>query len=144
MRFNAVVKTDGTLRIKNRKMFDDHLRSMSRDKDYDIEVEVKPKRRVRSIFQNAYYFGIVLYMISDRLRGLGHDVDKEMTHEFLKGRFLFTEMHDPKTGEVMKIPKKTRELTPSEFMDYLEHVKQFSAEVLDLYIPDPNEQLEIE
>jgi hypothetical protein len=43
----------------------------------------------------------------------------------------------------MKIPRKTSELATGEFMEYLEHVKQFAAETLDLYIPDPNEQLEI-
>jgi len=44
---------------------------------------------------------------------------------------------------VMKIPRKTSELATEEFMEYIEHVKQFAAETLDIYIPDPNEQLEI-
>ena len=116
---------------------------MSREKDYDVTIEVKPMKRYRSNFQNAYYWGIVVAMISERLRELGHDVDRDLTHEFLKGRFLFTELLDPSTGEVMRIPKKTSELTTAEFMDYMEYVKQFAAETLDIYIPDPNEQLEI-
>jgi hypothetical protein len=143
MKFNAIVNPDGTLRVKNRALFDEYLRSLSRDKEYEVEVEVRPKRRYRSVFHNAYYFGVCVQMICDRLREFGHDVDKEMTHEFLKSRFLFNELNDEKTGEVMKIPKKTRDLTTSEFMDYLEQVKQFAAETLDIYIPDPNEQLEL-
>lgn len=117
---------------------------MSREKDLAVTVEVKVKRRFRSEMQNAYYWGVVVAMIADRLRELGHDVDRDLAHEFLKGRFLYSELTDPNTGEVMKIPRKTSELATGEFMDYLEHVKQFAAETLDLYIPDPNEQLEIQ
>lgn len=143
MKYNAVVTPQGSLRIKNRHLFDEEVRSMSRDKDYEVTVEVKPRKRYRSTIQNAYYWGIVVAMISERLRELGHDVDRDLTHEFLKGRFLFTELLDPSTGEMMRIPKKTSELTTSEFMDYMEYVKQFAAETLDIYIPDPNEQLEL-
>ena len=143
MKYNAVITPQGSLRIKNRHLFDEEVRSMSREKDYEVTVEVKPRKRYRSTIQNAYYWGIVVAMISERLRELGHDVDRDLTHEFLKGRFLFTELLDPSTGEVMRIPKKTSELTTSEFMDYLEYVKQFAAETLDIYVPDPNEQLEL-
>ena len=143
MKYNAVITPQGSLRIKNRHLFDEEVRSMSREKDYEVTVEVKPRKRYRSTIQNAYYWGIVVAMISERLRELGHDVDRDLTHEFLKGRFLFTELLDPSTGEMMRIPKKTSELTTSEFMDYLEYVKQFAAETLDIYVPDPNEQLEL-
>ena len=116
---------------------------MSRDKDLAVTVEVKIKKYRRSNEFNNYYWGVVVAMIVERLRELGHDIDRDLTHEFLKGRFLYSELTDPSTGEVMRIPKKTSELATGEFMEYLEHVKQFAAETLDLYIPDPNEQLEI-
>jgi hypothetical protein len=116
---------------------------MSRDKDLAVTIEVKVKKRVRSDVQNAYYWGVVVAMISERLRELGHDVDRDLTHEFLKGRFLYSELTDPNTGEVMRIPRKTSELATEEFIEYMEHIKQFAAETLDIYIPDPNEQLEI-
>lgn len=82
-------------------------------------------------------------MVCQRLREIGHDVDKDLTHEFLKGRFLYTEMVDPETGEVMKIPRKTSDLSTQEFIDYTEQVKQFAAEKLDLFIPDPNDNAEL-
>ena len=143
MKHNGVITPQGALRIYNRPLFDEEVRAMSREKDLAVTVEVKIKKRVRSDVQNAYYWGVVVAMIVERLRELGHDVDRDLTHEFLKGRFLYSELTDPNTGEVMKIPRKTSELATGEFMDYLEHVKQFAAETLDLYIPDPNEQLEI-
>jgi hypothetical protein len=143
MKHNGVITPQGALRIYNRPLFDEEVRAMSREKDLAVTIEVKPKRRFRSDVQNAYYWGVVVMMIVERLRELGHDVDRDLTHEFLKGRFLYSELTDANTGEVMKIPRKTSELATGEFMDYLEHVKQFAAETLDLYIPDPNEQLEI-
>jgi hypothetical protein len=143
MKHNAVITPQGALRIYNRPLFEEEVRAMSRETDLAVTVEVKLKKRVRSDVQNAYYWGVVVAMISQRLRELGHDVDRDLTHEFLKGRFLYTEFTDPTSGEVMKIPRKTSELATEEFMEYVEHVKQFAAETLDIYIPDPNEQLEI-
>ena len=143
MKHNGVITPQGALRIYNRPLFEEEVRAMSRDKDLAVTVEVKIKKYRRSNEFNNYYWAIVVAMISERLRELGHDVDKDLAHEFLKGRFLYSELTDPSTGEVMKIPKKTSELATGEFMEYLEHVKQFAAETLDLYIPDPNEQLEI-
>jgi len=143
MKHNGVITPQGALRIYNRPLFDEEVRAMSREKDLAVTIEVKVKRNVSSDVQNAYYWGVVVAMIVERLRELGHDVDRDLTHEFLKGRFLYSELTDPNTGEVMRIPRKTSELATGEFMDYLEHVKQFAAETLDIYIPDPNEQPEI-
>jgi hypothetical protein len=143
MKHNAVITPQGALRIYNRPLFEEEVRAMSREKDLAVTIEVKLKKRFRSDVQNAYYWGVVVAMISQRLRELGHDVDRDLTHEFLKGRFLYTEFTDPASSEVMKIPRKTSELATEEFIEYMEHVKQFAAETLDIYIPDPNEQLEI-
>lgn len=143
MKHSAVITPQGALRIYNRPLFDEEVRAMSRDKDLAVTIEVKLKKRFRSDVQNAYYWGVVVAMISERLKELGHEVDRDLTHEFLKGRFLYSELTDPTTGEVMRIPRKTSELATEEFIAYLEQVKQFAAETLDIYIPDPNEQLEI-
>ena len=143
MKHSAVITPQGALRIYNRPLFEEEVRAMSRDTDLAVTIEVKLKKRVRSDVQNAYYWGVVIAMIVERLRELGHDVDRDLTHEFLKGRFLYTELTDPTSGEVMKTPRKTSELATEEFMEYVEHIKQFAAETLDIYIPDPNEQLEI-
>ena len=117
---------------------------MARENDVKVTIEVKKARVQRSLMQNAYYFGVVVTMVQERLRDLGHDITKEDTHNLLRGRLLFTELIDEKTGEVVKIPKSTKNLTKAEFMDYLEDIKRFGAEVLDIVIPDPGEQLKIQ
>jgi hypothetical protein len=137
MKHNAIITTQGSLRISNRPLFEEEIRSMSRDKDYPVTIEVKPRKVYRSLPMNSYYWGVVVAMISERLRELGHDVDKDLTHEFLKGRFLYTEMN---TGEeTMRIPRKTSDLSTTEFEEYVEMVKRFAAETLEVFIPDPND-----
>jgi hypothetical protein len=143
MKHNGVITPQGALRIYDRPLFEEQVRAMSRDKDLAVTIEVKPRKVYRTLPMNSYYWGVVVAMVSDRLRELGHDIDRDLTHEFLKGRFLYSELTDPNTGEVMKIPRKTSELATEEFIEYMEHVKQFAAETLDIYIPDPNEQLQI-
>jgi len=117
---------------------------MARENDVKVTIEVKKAKVTRSLMQNAYYFGVCVSMVQERLRDLGHDITKEDTHNLLRGRFLFTELIDDKTGEVVKIPRSTKNLTKTEFMDYIEDIKRFGAEVLDIVIPDAGEQLKIE
>jgi len=137
MKHRGTIKPDGSLVVKARSLFDEGLRLMAREKDLAVIIEVKPEKKYRSVFQNSYYWGIVITSIATRLRELGHDVDKDLTHEFLKGKFLYTEMVTD--TEVVKIPRKTSELTTTEFEEYVEMVKQFSAETLNIFIPDPND-----
>jgi len=137
MKHRGTIKPDGSLVVKARSLFDEGLRLMAREKDLAVVIEVKPEKKYRSVFQNSYYWGIVITSIATRLRELGHDVDKDLTHEFLKGKFLYTEMVTD--TEVVKIPRKTSELTTTEFEEYVEMVKQFSAETLNIFIPDPND-----
>jgi hypothetical protein len=144
MIFNGHIKPNGVLIIHNRTLFDNAVGSMARENEVKVTIEVKKAKVTRSLMQNAYYFGVCVSMVQERLRDLGHDITKEDTHNLLRGRFLFTELIDDKTGEVVKIPKSTKNLTKTEFMDYIEDIKRFGAEVLDIVIPDAGEQLKIE
>jgi len=134
------IKSPSGFKITARKTLEDELNSLA-DGNYTVTVDKRKKRR--SLMQNSYYW-LLIGMIRDRLRDLGHDVDSDLTHEMLKGRLLYTEMLDETTGELIKIPRSTKNLGTSEFMDYIEDVKRFSAEVLDLVLPDANQQLEID
>lgn len=144
MKFECVLPPNGKLRIKKRTEYDTYVSSLVRDKDVDIILDISVKRKRRSLPLNNYYWGVVVEMITDCLKNdLGWEVDKDITHQILKERFLYTEAVDP-NGEVYKIPKKSSELTNSEFLEYIENCKRFGVVSLNIYVPDPNEQLEIE
>lgn len=138
-KFNAKVNK-GVLSLNNKPLFTDTIACL-RDGDYYLEV--KEKKKKRSVSQNKYMWAVVNQMVWRRLIELGHDVDLEETHDFLKATFNYKEIINENTGEVFKIPKGTSELSTEEFSEYIERVIRFGAEVLDIQIPLPNEQMEM-
>jgi len=96
----------------------------------------------RTLPQNSYYW-VLIKIIKDALRELGHDVDEKETHYMLRERLLYSELVNEETGEVARIVKSTQKLSTTEFNEYLENVKRFCAEWLKLVLPDPDTQLEI-
>ena len=93
-----------------------------------IEVVVRPEKKQRSGQQNKYYHGVVVALIAEKMGEY-----PEATHESLKVHFL-----TDNSGVLPKV-KSTTDLTTVEFEEYLSKVRQFGAEFLDIYIPDPNE-----
>ena len=85
----------------------------------------KLKKKVRSLDQNAYYWGVVIELMSDET-----GFTTEEMHEALKQKFLMIE----KNG--MKFPRSTSSLTTGEFSEYVEKCKMFAAEWLGIFIPD--------
>ena len=137
--FQAKV-SKGSLALTNRSLFNNTIACL-RDGDYVMEIKEKKKKRSNS--QNSYLWAVVNQMVCRRLIDLGHDVSIEETHDFLKASFNYKELVNEDTGEVFKIPRGTSELSTEEFSEYIERVIRFGAEVLDIQIPLPNEQMEI-
>lgn len=135
---NAYTK-DGKLIVRNRKQFDRDVSEM----EGDLEVVVRKKKRVRSIPINRYWWGVCIALIHARFEELGNTCSKEDVHSFLKHRFHYKEWVDEKTGEVLKLPLSTANMTNSEFLLLIERTKEFAATVIDIYIPDPNEDLQL-
>lgn len=93
----------------------------------------------RSIPQNKYYWGVVVAMIKERMIELGNDVDEQTVHDYLKDRFNRKELY--KDGiNIGSVGDTTTKLTTIEFEEYQEKCKRFAADVLNIYIPDPNKQ----
>lgn len=111
--------------------------------DGQYELTIKKKGR-RSIPLNNYYWGCVVEYQQEGFQNIGYDWSKEQVHEFNKAEFNYIEIVNPATGEVKRAPRTTTDLTNTEFLEFLERIKQFSAEWLNTYIPDPNQQAEIE
>ncbi len=114
-----------------------------------IEVIVRRKKKRRTLSQNAYYFAVVVPLILEEFVNLGNDLQVgnkehlEWIHNMLKERFLPPKEVRDADGVMIKLPPSTKDLSTSEFMEYLEKVCQFAAERLQLAIPQPNEQTRI-
>lgn len=112
-----------------------------------VEVMLRKRRSYRTLPQNAYYHGVVVRMIADRMRELGVEgrrgpIKDEEVHELLKVQFLtYSQLVNPETGEYVTMMKSTTELTRSEMGDYITQCKVWAQDTFGVEIPDPNEQL---
>lgn len=107
------------------------LSAMSRYKRSTIVgVIVKQYRKIRSIQQNRYYWGVIVKMLAEHC---GYS-DEEM-HESLKDKFL--SIYDPETD--LKKIGSTTELTTVEFIKYNETIKRWASTFHHLVIPDPKQ-----
>jgi hypothetical protein len=97
----------------------------------------------RSSMQNRYYFGGVIPIVRQGLKDMGIVMSAEQTHSLLKFRFLKQEFIS-NDGEVIESTGSTKELSKQEFNEYIERIKQWAAEYLNIQIPDPEEQTTIE
>lgn len=100
-------------------------------------IELKIDRDKRSNRQNRYFHGVVLPLLSEETGFTTNEIKS-----LLKNMFLGYQKLLPNGLEVDLI-KGTAELDTKEFEEFLEKVRRFSAQELDVQIPMPNECLEI-
>lgn len=112
-----------------------------RDSQVVLSISTKVKRRSNP--QNAYYWGVIIPMVQEAMNSFGNDFDAEEVHEFLKKEFNWEEKNVGE-GYFIKVPRSTTRLTTVEFSIYKERIQEFASSVLGIYIPDPNEALEID
>ena len=136
--YNGSVDSDYKLHINNRKAF---IADLKRFAGKSVEIVVKLKRSTRSSNQNRYYWGIVIPLVMQGLIELGHDVNKQETHEFIKANFNYEEIVNKDTGELFRMTQSTARLNKNDFGVMIEKLKVFASEYLNVYIPEPNEDL---
>ena len=109
----------------DKKSFSDYIRTFN---NHRVEVIIRKPKTSRSDNQSRYYFGVVVELLA---KELGYDKDE--IHEILKYKFL--------QSNAMGMPyvKSTTKLSTGEFEDYLEKIRRWAAEFLNINIPLPNE-----
>lgn len=134
-------KKDGKFHIWRRKEMQELLDSV--EEGVELEIIIQKKKKKRSLPQNRYYHSCVIPAVYDGLVDIGYskkELSYDIVHEYLKDKFLYTDVVNEDTGEVIKMPKGTSELSTSEMMDYIADIQQFASEFLGIYIPEPNQQ----
>ena len=133
---------NGKLYISKRKEFDININSW---KDCRIKLTIEKLYKKRSIFQNAYYWGVVIDLFCEGYKyTTGENIHQSEAHETLKFRFNSKEIVNNETGEILKVIKSTTEMSTSEYMEYIENCRKFILEYFNIYVPEPNEQTKIE
>jgi hypothetical protein len=126
--------------IVNKQTFINFLKSLGPGR-FLIKAEKKDKR---SNPQNAYYWSVCVSMVLEGLRDAGYDVKtKDHAHEIIKHLFLEEDIVNESTGEKLTtITKSTTDLNKEQFNEFLERLWRWSAEYLNIVIPEPNTQTE--
>ena len=110
----------------------------------EFQITLEKKKKSRSLNQNGYYHAVVVPMVRQGLIDIGTKLTREETHEILKMKFLKKEVVLEETGEILNYTGSSAELTTTQFMDYIAEIQQWAAEFLNIVIPDPASQANIE
>lgn len=131
------ITEDHKLEISNRKKL---LQELAICQPCEVLITIK-KRGKRSNAQNSYYHGVVIETLRHRLIELGHRVDHETCHEWVKSKFNSIPLADADGTLISEIPQSTADLNKAEFSDLIERIRAFAAEHLDIDIPDADKTL---
>jgi hypothetical protein len=113
---------EGKLLLDDKGSFTGHLHTLEGKR---VEVTVRKFRKKRTVDQNRYYF-LILGMIA---KETGHDAMS--LHEAFKAKFS---THITYKGLV--ISESTKNKDTVEFTNYIEQVRAWAAEHLNMVIPD--------
>ena len=115
--------------------------------DEIMVVRIEPEEKQRTKRQNRYLWGVVYkhlvdndpgYFVNEETERLLHGrgiAVTEIVHEFCKAQFL--PPVDLGIGGGMRITKSTAKLNRQEFNNYVENIRRWAAETLQVFIPDP-------
>ena len=107
----------------------------------DYVITITHDRKTRSTQQNAYLWGIVYPAVLFGLQDAGWEIiDEEQVHEYCKQAFAAREVINKDTGEVLSLPNSTARMQTAEFNVYVDKIKAFAFEYLNITIPEPNEE----
>src|SRR4051794_31448543 len=99
-----------------------------------VQVTIGKVKGLRTEQQLRYYWAVVVKLIADHT---GHDSD--YIHEFLKDKFAPRQTRRV-NGEVRIVAGCTHDLFKENFFeDYVDHIRRWASETLELVIPDPNQ-----
>lgn len=123
-------KLNGKIVVKDSallKVFSDLL---SDGQELVLSISKKTLKKQRSLEQNAYYWGVVVKILSD---DLGY-TPNEM-HEAIKFQFLVDQ-----TRLLPFIPSTT-DLDTAEWESLMTRIREWASSSFNVYIPSPNEPL---
>lgn len=137
---NGHISDSGEVVIQNRRLLREWA---SRFKGKNIKIRIERAGSRRTLPANNYYWGVIVEEVRLALLQLGHQMTKEETHEFLKGKFNAVLLPGP-GGEAIEVPGTTTTMTKTEFGEYIDRIAQWAAEYLNLVLPQPGEKLEMQ
>ena len=136
-KFRAKIQAGRIKLYPGEKRYYDHvLQSLE---GQNVHVTIGKIKGLRTEQQMRYYWGVVVKMIADYT---GDDIDT--IHEFCKDKFAPRKTIAVNMSRGRKesrvVPGCTHDLFKDNFFtDYVDHIRQWAAQELEVVIPDPNQ-----
>ena len=123
----------------------DFNRELLKLKPGRYQITIERYRRKKSHSQLGYLYGVVYPLSQKFLLDAGWELATiDAVDAFWKSRFAEQEIVNRHTGEVMMIPGLKRDFTTTDMMGYIEAIRNYCSEYLGGYIPEPEQQTEID
>lgn len=113
--------------------------------DGRYRLTVEKYRKNKSNPQLGYLFACVYPLVLKALNDAGWEfVSVDEVDEYCKSMFSSKEILNRNSGEIMDIPGLKREMTTVEMMTYVDAIRDWASEFLNVYIPEPETQIEMQ
>lgn len=132
---------DGVLKIVRRARFDAEIKELE---GKGLIIKISRFYKKRTLRENAFYHGYFLqYEIDCFYEFWGERYDKQQVHEFNKVNFFGDTKVIEKTGEIIRVPGSSAQLSTVDFETKLEDIRQWFRQNFEFEIPYPNDNLEL-
>ncbi len=116
----------GTTIWKNKKQIENYISNLPTGK-YMIQISNHDENR--SLNQNKFYWKLIEIIA----REIGYEVEE--MHDIFKYKFLQKTFED-RNGNLIKGIGSTRKLNVKDFTNYINKIKRFCAEELEIKLPE--------
>lgn len=100
---------------------------------------ITKQRRGRTLNQNDWLWGCVYPILLDGLLDAGWEFTSvEQVHEFFKKQMAQDNVVNYSTGEIVEIPRSTATMDTQQFSMYIDALRDYAEEFLNVTIPEPN------
>lgn len=100
---------------------------------------ITKQRRGRTLNQNDWLWGCVYPILLDGLLDAGWEFTSvEQVHEFFKKQMAQDKVVNYSTGEIVEIPRSTATMDTQQFSMYVDALRAYAEEFLNVTIPEPN------
>lgn len=108
-----------------------------------VEIVIRCARRKHSDPQRGYYWAVVIPIITNAINEQqGEEAfSRDDVHQYLRQLHNTKVTIHPDTLQEVKIPASTSNLTTVGFSEYTERCKDWAAQMLSVFIPDPDPSL---
>lgn len=107
--------------------------------DGSYMLSITKQKRGRTLNQNEWLWGCVYPILLDGLLDVGWEFTSvEQVHEFFKRLMAQDRVVNYETREIVEIPKSTATMDTQQFSTYIDKLREYAEEFLNVTIPDPD------